>query len=182
MEQQPDRLHIIIGNRDGGTGIYSGSLGLQGNTVMKLDGGIVGDTNVLNLNVGNGPPTQGRTLIMPVDHVSGATILTNASQSGTNVNTVGVLTGLSHMTDSTLTDTTAVSKTANSKTNGFVGNLIQLDSSMSTASTNYNIILARSLQHQGHLRKYLRLRAQGVWRRVPHAPSSREMLKFVPET
>ena len=43
-----------------------------------------------------------------------------------------------------LSSTTAVTTVGNSLTSGFVGNLLQLDSSMTTASTDYNILLARS--------------------------------------
>eukprot|EP00946_MAST-07B_sp_MAST-7B-sp1_P003806 g3806.t1 len=119
----------------------SGSLDLKNRYPLRFDGAVE-DDYWLTIDVGDGPTLASRTINFPVDE--DGTILTTASTGASSLTSLGVLTGLSVLGTTALSSTTAVTTVGNSLTSGFVGNLLQLDSSMTTASTDYNILLARS--------------------------------------
>ena len=118
----------------------SGGLDLKNRYPLRFDGATA-DNNWLTIDVGDGP-TSSRTINFPVNE--DGTILTDASTGSSSLTSLGTLTGLSVLGTTVLSSTTGVTTVANSRTNDFAGNLLQLDSFMETASTNYNILLARS--------------------------------------
>jgi hypothetical protein len=132
---------LTIGNRDGGQTVYSGSLGLKGATPIRFDGSDVSGDKWLSIALA-GDPTATHTITLPVIYT--ATALSSASVGSSVLNTLGTLTGLAVTSSATLSTTTAVTLAKNTLTTGFVGNLLQLDTAMSSASSAYNIILARS--------------------------------------
>ena len=131
---------LTIGNRDGGTNIYSGSLGLKSNTPIRFDGSTE-DSNWLSIALA-GDPAATHTITLPVIYT--ANVLSSASLSSSVLNSLGVLTGLTVTGTTVLSTSTAVALSSNTRASDFVGNLLQLDSAMSTASNAYNIILSRS--------------------------------------
>ena len=119
----------------------SGGLDLKNAIPMRFDGATE-DNYWLNLAVGAGPTGSTKTLTLPVGETG--TILTDASTGSSTLTRVGVLTGLTVTGTTELSTTTGVTTVTNSRTSNFVGNLLQLDTAMSTATNAYNIILARS--------------------------------------
>ena len=119
----------------------SGGLDLKNAIPMRFDGATE-DNYWLNIAVGAGPADASKTLTLPVGETG--TLLTDATTGSSLLTSVGVLTGLAVTSTVGLSTTTGVSTFKNSKTSDFVGNLLQLDTAMETASNAYNIILSRS--------------------------------------
>ena len=119
----------------------SGGLDLKNAIPMRFDGATE-DNYWLNLAVGNGPTGSSKTLTLPVGE--SGTLLTHVSTGPSALTSVGVLTGLTVTSTVALSTTTGAATVKNSKTSNFVGNLLQLDTAMATASNAYNIILART--------------------------------------
>jgi len=118
----------------------SGGLDLKNAVPMRFDGATE-DNYWLNIAVGAGPTGSSKTLTLPVGETG--TLLTDATTGSSVLTSVGTLTGLAVTGTTTLSTTTGVTHITNSRTSGFVGNLLQLDTAMETASNAYNIILAR---------------------------------------
>jgi hypothetical protein len=131
---------LTIGNRDGGTNIYSGSLGLKTANPIRFDGSTE-DSYWLTLSLA-GDPTASHTLTMPVIYDAG--VLTDVSVGSSSLNSLGTLVGLEVTSTEALSTTTGVVLTKNSLASNFVGNLVQLDSAMPSGSSNFNFILSRS--------------------------------------
>ena len=119
----------------------SGGLDLKNAIPMRFDGATE-DNYWLNIAVGAGPADASKTLTLPVGETG--TLLTDATTGSSLLTSVGVLTGLAVTSTVGMSTTTGVSTFKNSKTSDFVGNLLQLDTAMETASNAYNIILSRS--------------------------------------
>ena len=119
----------------------SGGLDLKNAIPMRFDGSTE-DNNWLNIAVGAGPSGSSKTLTLPVGETG--TLLTDASTGASLLTSVGTLTGLTVAGTTVGSSTTGVTKVSNTKTSDFVGNLLQLDTAMATATNAYNIILSRS--------------------------------------
>ena len=135
----PNSVPLTIGNRDGGTNVFSGSLGLKSNAPMRFDGS--NEDNYWLAFVLAADPTATHTITLPVTDT--ANILTSVSVLGTLVNSMGIQTGLTVTGTTVGSTTTGEMKSSNTKATEFVGNLLQIDTAM-TAANAYNIILSRS--------------------------------------
>jgi len=128
---------LTIGKRDDNGNVYSGSLGLKTATPIRFDGSNE-DSHWLSIAVGD--PQATHTITLPVIYT--ANVLSSASASSSQLNSLGTLTGLAVTSTVTLSTTTGVKAVTNTRTTDFVGNLVQLDTRM-TSAANFNLILSR---------------------------------------
>ena len=128
---------LTIGKRDDNGNVYSGSLGLKTATPIRFDGSNE-DSHWLSIAVGD--PQATHTITLPVIYT--ANVLSSASASSSQLNSLGTLTGLAVTSTVTLSTTTGVKAITNTRTTDFVGNLVQLDTRM-TSAANFNLILSR---------------------------------------